>query len=340
MVCRSSTRPSGSRRGDAVTLEITSGEYTQFLGEEYLGAFIADGGSAVKVAVAPDRQTNDRLIAGLLKEARSQGYVAVRVDAAVTRVSLIQQIFHAVAREVDWRGVAQGVVRASVQSLWPVQLNGALTLEALSAATGMEPQVVRMEMQKALQNSVFRDYRLAKDLRLAMFSYCAAELEPAAAGDQTRAVLEEWLRGELRLVSAVKDRGIFQKIGRHNARVMVASTATWLRSAGGPGLLVVLDVDRLSIGSRREVTDAGLFYTQAHVIDAYEVVRQFIDSTDEIVGALILVVAPTALVTDDRRGFAAYAALKNRIWDDVRDRVRPNPYAPMVRLASDVSTDE
>ncbi len=41
-----------------------------------------------------------------------------------------------------------------------------------------------------------------------------------------------------------------------------------------------------------------------------------------------------ALLDDERRGFPAYNALQNRIWDDVRDSSRQNPYAPMVRLSA------
>jgi len=323
-----------------VTQELSSADYARFVADEYLGDFVREGGSAVKVAVAADRAAAVDLSRRVLADAPGRGYVGVPVDAATTRISLVQQLFHAIAQAVSWREAAQEVVRRAARGHWGVEVDGAPTLERLGAATSLEPAVVRMEMQRRLQNEVYRDYGLAKDFRVAMLSYCAAELEPDVVGDQTRAVLGEWLRGELRLISAVKDRGIFQKIGRHNARVMVSSTARWLRLAGHSGLAVVVDVDRLAVARRNDLPDqAGLFYTQAHVMDAYEVVRQFIDATDEIDGCFILVVAPSPLLTDDRRGFEAYAALKNRIWDDVRDRSRPNPYAPMVRIAADERPD-
>jgi len=49
---------------------------------------------------------------------------------------------------------------------------------------------------------------------------------------------------------------------------------------------------------------------------------------------MLLITAPQVLLDDERRGFPAYKALQNRIWDDVRDSRRQNPYAPMVRLAA------
>ena len=72
-------------------------------------------------------------------------------------------------------------------------------------------------------------------------------------------------------------------------------------------------------------------------MDAFEVLRQFIDATDEMEHMMVLVVAPEELLdTESKRGFAAYRALRNRIWDDVRDRERPNPCAPMVRVGAAV----
>ena len=114
---------------------------------------------------------------------------------------------------------------------------------------------------------------------------------------------------------------------------MVASTAEWLRQTRSPGLLIILDIDRLAYAKRSDVTN-GLHYSAAHVMDTYEVLRQFIDATDEMDGLMLVVTAPEALIDDDRRGFPAYQALQNRIWDDVRDRSRQNPYAPMVRLSA------
>jgi hypothetical protein len=67
-------------------------------------------------------------------------------------------------------------------------------------------------------------------------------------------------------------------------------------------------------------------------MDAYEMLRQFIDSSDNIEGLLLVVVTPKTFLSDQRLGLNRYEALKLRIWDDVRDKFRQNPFAPMVRL--------
>lgn len=307
-------------------------EYGEFLRTEYLNAFVAEGGAAVKVAIAPSRHEVAQLASDIARAATTSGYTWVHIDAATVRTSLVQQVFFAVAGVVDWRAAAGAVVRDTIAAKFGVTIDGPPTLGVVVEATGYDAPTVSREVRNGLQESVYHNYTLAKDFRVAMMSYCMAELEPETRANQTRRGLDEWLRGDLRLISAVKDKGIFQKIGRHNARVMVASTARWLRQAGGRGLLIVMDIERLAQTSKRDGED-GLQYSLAHVMDTYEVLRQFIDATDEMEGIMLLIAAPPALLDDDRRGFPAYNALQQRIWDDVRDRERQNPYAPMVRLS-------
>jgi hypothetical protein len=62
--------------------------------------------------------------------------------------------------------------------------------------------------------------------------------------------------------------------------------------------------------------------------------REFVDGTDELEFCLIVVVAPPSFLTDERRGLNLYQALRLRIWDEVRDRQRPNPLSSLVRLSA------
>ncbi len=308
-------------------------EYGDFLKREYLSSFVAEGGAAVKVAIVPSSHEAEDLASAVTIAAAASGYTCVKIDAARVRTSLVQQVFFAVARAVDWRSAALAIVRDVVVTQFGVTIEGQPTFEAIGEAAELDIPRVRRFMMQGLQASVDRNYRLAKDFRIAMASYCLAELASDATTDQSRQTLNEWLCGDLRLISAVKDEGIFQKIGRHNARVMIASTAKWLRQAGGKGLLIVMDIERLAYPTKRDGDD-GFHYPPAHVMDTYEMLRQFIDATDEMEGVMLLITAPQALLDDERRGFPAYKALQNRIWDDVRDSRRQNPYAPMVRLAA------
>src|SRR5690242_2930788 len=134
-------------------------------------------------------------------------------------------------------------------------------------------------------------------------------------------------------MTTVRSALIYTRIGRHNARAMLASTTALLLAAGYRGLVVCFDYGRLAV-TRRPPVEArnGFYYSKAAVLDAYEVLRQFIDATDELRGVLIVAVMPPELMTDESRGLPAYSALQLRIADEVRDRRRANPFAALIRL--------
>ena len=275
---------------------ISASAYAEFLKSEYLSSFISDGGSAVKVAVVRSSTESDALTRLVLASAEQCGYVVARVDAATTRVSLVQQIFFAVAAEVDWTSAARQVVLESAATQLWIEIDETPTLESIGRLANLDPGLARREMLQALQESVYRNYVLTEDFRLAMLAYCTAELEGGGGADRARQVIGEWLRGELRLISAIRDMAIYQKIGRHNARLMIAAAAEWIRQSGKTGGVIVLDIERLAVGTKRDVGDNGLHYTLSHAMDTYEVLRQFIDATDEMSGMMILGVRPRSAV--------------------------------------------
>jgi hypothetical protein len=145
--------------------------------------------------------------------------------------------------------------------------------------------------------------------------------------------IKEWLRGELRLISVLKKALIFQKIARHNARHMLHSLAHWLTVTGRNGLVLALDISRYTEAKRPDQPDGTLYYSAAAAMDAYELLRQFIDATDELESCLVAVVASSEFLDDGPRGLTRYDALRLRILDDVRDRQRQNPYASLIRLS-------
>ena len=70
------------------------------------------------------------------------------------------------------------------------------------------------------------------------------------------------------------------------------------------------------------------------MVDGYEVLRQFIDSTDELHYCLVVVFAPPSFLTNEQRGVRKYDALYLRIWDEVRDPRRANPLSSLVQISS------
>jgi len=314
--------------------EIDATEYAVFLADAYLTGFVADGGAAVKFAVAADGEALAGFGQALAVESERLGFTFVRVDSAQAKISMIQHVFFSVSGQIDWHGLARRVNGTLASELYEDD-GGAMTVARIAENNEVDQNIVRREMHKRLSRHVIKNYTLAKDFRVAMTQLCLAQLDDDALGQQSCTSILDWLRGDLRLISAVKPMQIYQRIGRHNARAMLVSTARWIRQTGGAGLVVNLDLHALAATRRRDVPEDEIYYTPAALWDAYEVLRQFIDATDEMEGLLVVVSAPDTLLDDfSNRSLQKYRALRNRIWDDVRDRRHVNPYAPMVRVAS------
>ena len=155
-------------------------------------------------------------------------------------------------------------------------------------------------VRRLLERGLLVNPLIATEMGRAMLRLAQAQL---GAGDIDTAELEAvlgWLRGELRSITTLRSALIYTRIGRHNARAMLASTAALLLAAGHRGLIVCFDYGRLA-EARRPPLEArsGFYYSKAAVLDAYEVLRQFIDATDDLRGVLVL--AHGATGTHDRR---------------------------------------
>lgn len=106
-----------------------------------------------------------------------------------------------------------------------------------------------------------------------------------------------------------------------------------------------LDISRLLYTKPKGMDDPseGLFYSIPAVRDGYEVLRQFIDGTDELQHCFICVAVPEGFVLskdESPRGMGAYDALRLRVSDDVSDRRCANPLYSLVRLKRNYSQKE
>ena len=314
-------------------MEVGAREWLRLLREEYLDDFVRAGGAAVKFAVVADPDAGGDLLARVESIAEELGYRVARVDAARLRVHMMQDVFHAVARRMPWQEMARAFVRGFYEGRrLAIPGSGSLLIEDVGVVNGLDPAFLRLELSRELQRLLGRGERLAKDFRMAMLWLC---IEVAThRGDESadaRAVLD-WLRGDLRLVSSMRRLSIFRRIGRHNARAMLTSLAAWCRMTGSAGLVVTLDIRQVLIARRADVAPDSVYYTAAAAMDAYEVLRQLIDSTDELEGVLCAVLAAPGLFEDERRGVRVYKALYERVWPDVRLRSRANPLSSLAQL--------
>lgn len=318
-------------------MDLLTAEWLRVLRSEYLDPYVYDGGAAVKFAVPAEPDGRAALQDGLNVLGRELSYQVVTIDARHHRLHLIDRLFFAVAAQIDWQGCTDAYLRRllSEHGYHPPP-HGPIRLDDLAAAGGISPAdlpEMDRDIQNLLRQSVLHDYDLAYEFRVAMLRLCQARLQPEGPNADQMELIRLWLQGELRSLTPLKPALIYQKIARHNARHLLFSLARWLHLAGQAGLLLCLDITRYTEGARPPEPDGTLYYSSAATLDLYEVLRQFIDATDELEYCLIVVIAARSFLEDERRGLDRYDALKLRIWDEVHDRRRANPLASLVRLA-------
>jgi hypothetical protein len=303
--------------------------------DEYLQDFIKDGGAAVKFVVPVDGSLVADIVGKLRHQAEESGYFFTGIDSANVKIHQVEQVFFQVARQVDWEGVVSSFLYNLLKNHYRLPEDGSrFNLKQIAALNGYEEREMRHAINNRLRDAVFRDYHMTQEFRIALILLCRHQLDPDESSSNLILSLKEWLRGELKLVSTLKPALIFQKIGRHNARNMLASLVHWLKLSGKSGLVLLLDITHYTLDRPRE-PDGTLYFSTAAVLDCYEVLRQFIDGTDESEYCFITILAPVRFLdeSDKKRSAEAYQALKLRIWDEIRDKKYTDPVAPLVRLS-------
>jgi hypothetical protein len=81
-------------------------EWLEVVRGEYLETFVTAGGAAVKFLVPATHAAGREVLEGLRAAADELGFQFVELDAVTTKIHLADRLFGAVARQVDWDGLA------------------------------------------------------------------------------------------------------------------------------------------------------------------------------------------------------------------------------------------
>ena len=316
-------------------MELRPQEWFETIRQEYLQRFVGQGGSSVKFVVTPSVGDRIHVQEQLVALAQQEQYACVSINARDTKIHMMDKFFHQVARRIPWDALASQFVRRLLQE------NGYQIPEAqedfsMAGVARMNERaepLLRRDLNSWLERAIYHDTHMCQEFRMAMIRLCLGQMDSGSESPYMTSPVKAWLCGELRQISSLKEALIFQKIVRTNARYMFASLSRWLRVAGKTGLVVSLDLSRC-LESKKPESPEGFYYGVSATLDAYEMLRQFIDGTDELESLLLVVSVSPEFLTDARRGLNRYEALKLRIWDEVRDRQYQNPLGALIRLAS------
>ena len=317
-----------------MTATIRAEDWLRYIRTEYLDSFIKDGGSSIKFAVPLDGSSKASLPRDLCQSAEEAGYLVARVSAEDTKIHMMDQLFFRIAEQIPWRDLSREVINklASEGGYMPAQGGDERFVERIALANNLETPAIQLALRPKVAQRVLKHPKLARDFRVAATQLCLAELSGGPDGDMAATVILDWLTGRNRAITAVKPYQIFTRIHRTNARHLFASLLRWIRLAGHSGVVVVTDMERVTLASNPK--NGTWFYSKAAVFDAYEVLRQFIDATDEMKGLLMLLMpSHQFLDRDSNRGLSAYQALEFRVYDEIHDRRLVNPMTSLVRVS-------
>ena len=316
-------------------MELRPQEWFQTIRQEYLQRFVGQGGSSVKFVVTPSEADRVQVQKQLVALAEREHYASVSVDAKETKIHMMDKFFHQVARRIPWDALASQYVRRLLQENGYKIPEGKdeFSMAGVARLNDRAEPLLRRDLNSWLERAIYHDTQMCQEFRMAMIRLCLGQMDSGAENPFMSEPVKAWLCGELRQISSLKEALIFQKIVRTNARYMFASLSRWLRLVGKTGLVVSLDLSRC-LESKKADSPEGLYYGVSATLDAYEMLRQFIDGTDDLESLLLVVSVPPEFLTDTRRGLSRYEALKLRIWDEVRDREYQNPLGALIRLAA------
>src|SRR5712672_2491789 len=195
-----------------MTASIQSADWLRFVEQEYLKTFIRDGGSAIKFAVPVDEALRPDLVAGLVAIGDQSGYLVVRINAGETKVHMVDEIFFRTAQQMPWDSLSQKVIaKLAAESgySWTDKVDGPLYVR-LAEENRVDPQLLLLDLKKAIGDQVLNQRNLSRDFRVAMTHLCIAHLSGGDDGATTIKVLTDWLTGVKKAVSEVKPVEIFR----------------------------------------------------------------------------------------------------------------------------------
>ena len=314
-------------------------DWLEVMESEYLSTFIPNGGASVKFAVTSDLEKAD-LYAAVREQCQRSGMLLVSLDAASLRAHMPQDLFHGLASAVNWREAARRMVlKLAEDRVYIVDgidpRSEKNVFEAIAEVNNLEHQFLLSNLRPQIQERVYREPLMARDFRIAMSHLCLAEdIRPGEAyGGQP---IIDWLTGNNNRISSVRPFSIYTLINRTTARHFFESALFWLYHAGHSGTVILLDNSRVTLV--RNPRDGSRYYTRAMVLEHYELLREFVDTTDRLTATMLVVVTSNDFLEEEtgsrNRGFGIYQALMTRVIDDVRDRNLVNPVASLVRISS------
>lgn len=307
-------------------------DWAEVIGQD-LADFVGASGAMVRFTVV-DEPADLAHARGALKTLATESKLHFfHIDGGQVRLHYPNEILAAIAAQIDFhRLMTSFLFQAVIDEGYEVP-DGAegFVIRDIASMNEILPKDVHSVINARIRSDIMRDRRLIRDVRYALWAIAKDVLQgvrPDVAAD----IPKRWLAGRVSSIRELREFGIVQKINRYNARGILRSLLTWLPASQWNGSIVLIDALRLA--EPRNLRDGTVYYTRAALSDVYEVMREFIDETDDMSHVLMVFAMPPEFLSIDPRGrgMGAYQALQFRV-TSFAEATLPNPLSNMVLLS-------
>lgn len=300
--------------------------------EHYLGNYIPEGGSKVKVLVGKEGSGKSHLLRCVAEDARKLNYLTVLLSArdASRKLSDVVSLYKVVAAQVDREELLRGICRRVAEGLayGENEYDGSGSiLPLLVEQAGMPREVAERRLMEATERAL-RQCDVSPAFRTLAWTLVAKRM-----GAEQPVVLDacwKWLLGEKLEPAEKKSARIHDRLMKSSARVWLYSLIRLLRVSGKAGIVVLLD--DLEALTERDPETGRFRYTPNVAKDTFELIRQFIDDVELLQHFLLVLSGRPEVVEDERRGFKSYEALWMRLQSGLVPTPDFNPWADMVNV--------
>src|ERR1043165_590105 len=154
-------------------MAVPAKDWLRITRHEYLRGYVADRGSSIKLVTGPERILS--AVDGQLAEfCRERLLPIVSIDAAKTRLHMMQDVFFAVARQVPWDAYAQRWIEAIFRVNgyeWP-RPGHAIPIGELAEIFSVDVTLLQRQVLQWITKHLMNERELAHDFRSAMSYLC------------------------------------------------------------------------------------------------------------------------------------------------------------------------
>ncbi len=287
-----------------------------FLEDKYINGYIKDGGAKFKLILGSEGCGKTAFLHRLGQSARIANYAVATMSARTTQLGRLDDFYRQVMSVLDLNALIKLVSEHTVRSLGydPMEVGKSSFIVWAVTRGRSQPSINRL-VQEELEK-LYHHGGLTPDFAAAVVSLTYRHL--SGQKDETVDNISSWLKGlqtiNYRILSGC---GIHKRIDAYTARHALRSLLHLLRFVDIPGLVVLIDdLDRLMVTGKQ--TDGYMTYSRQKRGDTYESIRQFIDDGELMPGLFLICASRDTIAQDPKRGIPSYAALQNRLVDEVR----------------------